>query len=91
MADNYLPGTGINLHYASNRVKGYQEGILVPVSGNSVPSSLKKIIARVGLAGRSLEQTLDPMPNQRVKFIWDGMDFLGRPVRSPIIGHHRIF
>ena len=74
-----LPGTGMTLNYVSNRVDGYHYEITVPASGETVPSSLKSIIVKVEVAGRTLEQTLDPQPNQIAEFHWDGLDYLGRP------------
>ena len=77
-----IPGTDITLHYASNRVDGYHYGITVPASGETVPDGLKSIIAKIHVAGRILEQTLDPLPNQKAEFTWDGLDHLGRRVNS---------
>jgi len=85
--DISISGTGITLHYASDRVKGYRQVITVPASGDTVPVSLKRIIARVEVAGRSFEQILDPLPDQMAKFVWDDRDHLGRPVHSPITAH----
>ncbi len=82
-----IAGTDLTLHYASNRVEGYITGITVPVSGDTVPAALNRVIAKVEIAGRTLEQTLDPLPNQKVEFIWEGMDCSGRPVLSPIVAH----
>ncbi|MCI5146971.1 MAG: hypothetical protein D3923_15975, partial [Candidatus Electrothrix sp. AR3] len=76
--DISIPGTGMSLHYASNRVDGYQQVITVPASGDTVPESLKNIIVEVELAGRTLTQTLEPLANQQAQFIWDGLDYLGR-------------
>jgi hypothetical protein len=73
----------MTLHYASNRVEGYKEKIYIPVSGNTVPASLKMIIVKIELAGRTIEQILDPLPNQNVEYIWDGLDHLGRQVIYP--------
>ena len=73
-----IPGTGMTLHYASNRVDGYQQVITVPASGDTVPESLKSITVEVELAGRTLTQTLEPLPNQQAQFVWDGLDYLGR-------------
>ncbi|MCI5196623.1 MAG: hypothetical protein D3919_10430, partial [Candidatus Electrothrix sp. AW5] len=75
-----IPGTGMTLHYASNRVDGYQQVITVPVSGDTVPESLKSIIVEVKLAGRTLTQTLEASPKQQAQFVWDGLDYLGREV-----------
>jgi RHS repeat-associated protein len=81
--DISIPGTDFTLHYASNRVAGYKQSITVPASGNTVPPSLKSIIVRVEVAGRTLEQIFNPLPNQKAEFIWDGLDQLGRQVSTP--------
>jgi RHS repeat-associated protein len=75
----FIPGTSMTLNYVSNRVDGYRYEITVPASGETVPSCLKSIIVKVEVAGRTLEQTLDPQPNQIAEFHWDGLDYLGRP------------
>jgi len=82
-----IPGTGMTLHYASNRVGGYKHQIAVPASGDSVPASLKKIVARVEVAGRTFEEELDPLPNQQKVVEWDGLDPLGRRVIGPTTAH----
>ena len=76
-----IPGTDITLHYASDRVDGYQHLVTVPASGATVPASLKSILVRVDVAGRTFEQTLEALPNQKAEFVWDGLDYLGRPVK----------
>jgi RHS repeat-associated protein/uncharacterized repeat protein (TIGR01451 family) len=80
-----VPGTDLSLHYASNRVQGHQTKISVPASGTTVPSSLKSILVRVALAGRTLETVLPPWPEQTADFSWDGTDHLGRPVRGSVV------
>ncbi|NQT69847.1 MAG: tandem-95 repeat protein [Desulfobacteraceae bacterium] len=82
-----IPGTDMTLHYASNRVEGYKTTINVPASGETVPDSLNSIVVKVEVAGRVLEQTLDPLPNQSVDFEWDGLDHLGRSVETPTTAH----
>ncbi|GJQ59641.1 MAG: hypothetical protein SCALA701_24420 [Candidatus Scalindua sp.] len=72
-----IPGTDLSLHYASNRVMGYKSVVSIPVSGESVPTSLKGITVRMRVAGREFEQTVDPLPGQKVEFAWDGRDYLG--------------
>jgi len=88
--DILIPGTDITLHYASNRVEGYKTVIDVPASGDQVPASLKSIIVNVDLAGRSLEQILEPLPNQKATFVWDGLDHLGRPVSGSATAHIKV-
>jgi RHS repeat-associated protein len=83
-----IPGSrDMRLHYASNRVKGYRTLITVPASGEVVPESLEGIIVEVTIAGRKFEQILDPLPNQRAEFVWDGLDHLGRPITFPVTAH----
>ncbi|MCK5644163.1 MAG: hypothetical protein KAJ19_25415, partial [Gammaproteobacteria bacterium] len=78
--DISIPGTNLTLHYASNRVKDYKTVISVPASGDTVPASLKNIIVKVEIAGRTFEQILNPLPNQKAEFQWDGLDYLGNQV-----------
>jgi sugar lactone lactonase YvrE len=85
-----IPGTDITLHYASNRVQGYQTLIHVPVSGDTVPVGLNRIEVRVEVAGRSIEQVLDPLPNQAADIEWDGLDHLGRQAQGPLFAHVKI-
>jgi RHS repeat-associated protein len=83
-----IPGTNMILHYTSNRVEGYKSGIItVPASGETIPESLKRIIVKIEVAGRTMEQDLDPLPNQKAEFIWDGLDYLGRPVDGTTTAH----
>jgi len=82
-----IPGTGMTLYYASNRVKGYKTIISVPASGKTVPASLKRIVVKTEVAGRAFAQVLDPLPNQMADFVWDGLDHLGRAVLAPTIAH----
>jgi len=82
-----IPGTNMTLHYAGNRVEGYKSVITVPASGETIPESLKRIIVKVEVAGRTLEQVLEPLPNQKAEFIWDGLDYLGRPVDGTTTAH----
>jgi YD repeat-containing protein len=85
-----IPGTGMTLHYATNRAEGYKQVITVPVSGASVPSSLKRIEVIVEIAGRALQQTLGPAPKQTARFEWDGRDHLGRKVYGSVSATVRI-
>ncbi len=82
--DISIPGTDMTLHYASSRVKGYKSVVTIPASGSSVPASLKNIIVKMEIAGRTFETTLPPQPYQKVEFIWDGLDYLGRQYGSAV-------
>ena len=82
--DIAVPGTDMTLHYAANRVDGHQRKITVPVSGDTIPGSLSLMIVDVVVAGRRLRQTLPALPNQVAEFVWDGADYLGRPVKRSV-------
>jgi RHS repeat-associated protein len=82
--DILLPGTGMNLHYSSNRVPGYRHIVSVPASGPQVPQSLKHIQVKLDIAGRTFETVLAPLPNQKAEFFWDGGDYLGGEVSGTI-------
>ena len=89
--DISVPGTDLNLHYASSRVAGYRPGVItVPASGDTVPDSLIRIIVEADIAGRKYFVELPGEPNQVAQFEWDGLDFLGRPVVGSVIAHIRI-
>jgi RHS repeat-associated protein len=73
-----ITGADLNLHYASNRVRGYKTKVTVPVSGSTVPVSLKGIVAEMEVAGRVFTQQLAPGADQKAEFVWDGLDNLGK-------------
>jgi RHS repeat-associated protein len=86
-----VPGTDMTLHYTSSRVSGYKPAVIsVPVSGDAVPGSLIKIIVEATVAGKKYEIDLPPEPNQVAEIEWDGLDYLGRPVKDSVIAHIRI-
>lgn len=85
-----IPGTDMTLHYASNRVEGYQAELTVPLSGATVPSSLKGIVVELSVAGRTYRDNYPPLPNQKAQFSWDGLDQQGRPVTGPVTANVRI-
>jgi RHS repeat-associated protein len=82
-----IPGTDISLHYASNRVEGHSTVITVPASGEMVPDVLKRIEVTVNIAGTVQKQELPPEPDQVAEFFWDGLDYLDRPLETPIPAH----
>lgn len=82
-----IPGTDFALHYTSSRVKGYIHKITVPASGETIPESLKQILVKAQVAGRSFIQVLPPLANQKTEFIWDGLDYLGRVLNGGATAH----
>jgi len=75
-----LTGTTMSLQYASDRVPGRQQAntLNIPLSGASVPASLKRIDLEIYLAGRKFEHSAEGKPNQKYTFTWDGKDGYGR-------------
>ncbi|NJA05139.1 PASTA domain-containing protein [Methylococcaceae bacterium WWC4] len=76
-----LSGTPFNLFYFSDRTPGRTSGRVVdiPLSGASVPASLKRIDLEISLGGRQFTQSFPANPNQTYQFTWDGLDAYGRP------------
>jgi RHS repeat-associated protein len=86
-----ITGTPLTLHYRSDRVTGRKSGatLTIPLSGSSVPTSLKHIELEVLIAGQRFTQTFPAQPNQTATFIWDGNDAYGRSVqgKQPVAVH----
>ncbi|WAK01496.1 NHL domain-containing protein [Methylobacter sp. YRD-M1] len=78
-----IAGTQHSLNYRSARVPGRKNNtIQIPVSGATLPSSLKRIDLIVDVAGQHIEQSLPPIANQTVPFTWNGLDAFGRPAQG---------
>jgi RHS repeat-associated protein len=77
-----VAGTPFGLHYQGDRVRGRTatQRIQVPLSGPTVPASLKRIELETLVAGRHLTQSFSPTPNQSTIVAWDGVDPYGRLV-----------
>ncbi|MGH7164138.1 MAG: kelch repeat-containing protein [Nitrospiraceae bacterium] len=83
-----VTGTPLRLHAQSDRAAGWREAyrMQIPLSGASLPSSLKRIELEVLIAGRLVTQSFPATPNQTTVFTWDGRDAYGRLVqgRQPV-------
>ncbi|MBT7698039.1 MAG: sugar-binding protein [Desulfobacterales bacterium] len=80
-----IPGTGMTLHYTSNRIDtAFKQIITVPASGSSIPASLLNITVKLDFAGRSFTETLSALPNQKAKFVFDSKDFLGNSLSGKV-------
>ena len=62
----------------------------IPLSGASVPASLKRIEFEILAAGRSVAGTFPAMPNQHTAFTWDGQDVYGRALQGAQVAFVRI-
>ncbi len=81
-------GTAYRLHYRSDRALGRTSAysLKIPLTGATVPSTLKEIRLFVSVAGQWMQQSFPPVPNQQTTFTWDGKDGYGRVLqgRQPI-------
>lgn len=79
-----IEGTPFTLNYRSDRVNGrtLSHQLNIPVSGSSVPGSLKAIQVVVSAEGKQWSTEVPGAPNQSLTFTWDGRDAYGRPVPS---------
>jgi hypothetical protein len=79
-----LTGVGFGLHYNSERVRGRVAArtLEIPLSGSSIPASLKRIRLEVEVAGKRFEQEYPAAPNQSTTFTWDGQDAYGRTLQG---------
>ena len=68
----------MNLHYQSTRALGRRPVIEIPLSGSSIPASLKRIELQIAIAGRRFIFHFNPAPNLTYNFIWDRRDVYGR-------------
>ncbi|MDG4554467.1 MAG: RHS repeat-associated core domain-containing protein [Candidatus Competibacter sp.] len=72
-----LVGTSLSLNYRSDRVPGHLSArtLKIPLSGDTIPASLKRIEASVNVAGRSIDLgTFPAQTNQTTTFTWDGQN-----------------
>lgn len=79
-----ITGTPFSLHYRSDRVPGHKAGYTVdiPLSGTTVPASLKRIELIIEVAGRQFTQNFAALPNQHYAFAWDGRDGYGNTLQG---------
>jgi RHS repeat-associated protein len=80
-----IKGTGMSLVYRSRRTPGWTAGrsLRIPLSGASLPASLKRILLEVEVAGQVVSDTFAKAPNLIHTFTWDGRDPYGRILRGP--------
>src|ERR1051326_6890880 len=84
-----ITGTPFSLEYQSDEAAGYLAGrtIDIPISGATVPTPLKRIELNVFVQGRRFHFERPPLPNQSVRFTWDGLDAYGRRPEGSQIAH----
>lgn len=79
-----IAGTGLQLHYRSDRVPGRTAArtIHIPLTNATVPPRVKRIVLELSIAGRQFTETFPPSPDLVHTFVWDGLDAYGRPTSS---------
>ncbi len=78
-----IVGTPWQLHYLSSRQQGRRVAantLLMQLTNNNLPSSLKGVSVTVSIAGREFDYCFAPSKNLNTTFTWDGLDAYGRPM-----------
>ena len=75
-----IVATPFALHYSTDRVPGrtVADTVKIPLSGSTVPASLRSIKLEINIAGRQITGTFPGQPNQSFTFTWDRKDAYGR-------------
>lgn len=77
-----LTGTPFGLHYQSERTPGNREALVVPLTGATLPPSLKRVELEVTLAGKRMTSSQAAAPNLTQTIPWDGRDGYGRALNA---------
>ncbi len=79
-----IVGTPWHLHYQSERTPGRinEYTLEIPVSGPTVPLSLRRMRVEVTIGGRLHQATFAPAPNVNHVITWDGKDAYGRGMQG---------
>lgn len=77
-------GTPFTLNYRSHQVPGRRAAysLSIPLSGDSLPDSLRNIYLEIQVAGRLIRQSFPAQANLVHEFVWDGQDAYGREVQG---------
>ena len=84
-----IAGTELKLHYSSSRVDAFRHIIRIPLTSDTIPTSLEKIIVKVDIEGKRLKKEVEApfTTNQYTQIVWDGKDYRGRRVYGPVNAH----
>lgn len=87
-----IVGTPYSLHYRSDRVPGRKarSTIDIPITADSIPSSLESLELSINIAGRRIEEAFGPQPDLSYIFEWDGLDGFGRTVYGSVSANIKI-
>jgi RHS repeat-associated protein len=84
--DIAITGTGLTLHYSSQRTHGYHHKISANVSGIDLPAGVVEMIALLEIGGNRFEQSFAPSLLKDVEFVWDGTDPSGELIHGFVRG-----
>ncbi len=73
-----IVGTPFSLNYRSDTASGRSAHVDVPLTGNSLPSSVLGVLLEIRIAGKKFTYKFDPQLNLNYRFIWDGHDSYDR-------------
>jgi len=81
-----ITGTPFSLNYRSDRGLGNKAANMlnIPLSGATIPASLKRIVLEISVAGKLFTQSFPAKINQTYTFTWDGKDIFGRPIQGGV-------
>jgi YD repeat-containing protein len=87
-----IVGTPFALEYKSDQVPGHLAGrtVDIPISGATVPASLRRIDVDIRIMGRSFHYERPPLTGQSIRFTWDGLDAYGRAPQGAQVAHIQI-
>jgi len=87
-----ITGTPFSLNYRSDRVQGNKATytLNIPLSGATLPASLKRIDLEISVAGRQFAHNFPAKINQNYTFTWDGKDAFERSVQGGALATVRI-
>ena len=77
-----VTGTSYTFNYVSDRVLGRIPEMNIPLTGNTIPASLKNIELEITVAGCLFTSSFPAQTNQVYTFTWDAMDAYGRRVQG---------
>lgn len=81
-----IPGENFSIHYKSSPYSRLE----IPVTGGTVPASLKRIELQISVAGQITSIDYAPEKYLTYTYQWDGSDGYGRPVYGPATAEVKI-
>ncbi|MEO8134212.1 MAG: hypothetical protein ABI831_09570, partial [Betaproteobacteria bacterium] len=87
-----IVGTGMKLHYRSDRVPGRRAAYSadIPLTGATVPTSLEATTLEINIAGQRTQRRSGTGTSQNTTFEWDGKDAYGRALQGAQFARIRV-